>query len=225
MSPRARLMEAGTIQLTETLKSLFKDTAEHLSGTTRRQFMAKVVQGLGVGGQTLAEQQLGWNRGTIRKGMQELTSGIAIEDHFHLRGRKRVEAKLPQLLDDIRAIVEPHTQADPTLKSERLYTRISAAEVRRQLIAQKGYRDEELPSHEVIRQRLNEMNYCLRRVVKAKPQKRIPETDAIFEQVYQVNQQADEDEQTLRISIDTKATVKIGDYDRGGKKSSVDASE
>lgn len=225
MSPHARLMEAGTIQLTEALKSLFKDTAEQLSGTTRRQFMAKVVQGLGVGGQTLAEQQLGWNRGTIRKGMQEVTSGIAITDHFHLRGRKRVEDKLPQLHDDIRAIVEPHTQADPTLKSERLYTRLSAAEVRRQLTLRKGYRDEELPSHEVIRQRLNAMNYRLRRVVKAKPQKQIPETDAIFEQVYQVNQQADEDEQTLRISIDTKATVKIGDYDRGGKKSSVDASE
>jgi Rhodopirellula transposase DDE domain len=182
--------------------------------------MAKVVQGLGMGGQTLAEQELGWNRGTIRKGMQEFRSGKAIEDQFQQRGRKRVEAKLPHLLEDIRAIVEPYTQADPTLKSERLYTRLSAAAVRQQLIEQKGYRAADLPSSEVIRQRLNAMNYRLRRVVKAKPQKRIPETDAIFAQVHQVNQQADEDEQTLRISIDTKATVKIGDYDRGGKKSS-----
>jgi hypothetical protein len=216
-------MEAGSIQLNEALKSLFKDTAEQLSGTARRQFMAKVVQGLGMGGQTLAEQELGWNRGTIRKGMAELTSGIAFKDQFHLRGRHRIEDKLPQLLGDIRAIVEPHTQADPSLRSERLYTRISAAEVRRQLIVQKGYQDEELPSCEVIRQKLNEMNYCLRRVVKAKPQKRIPETDAIFKQVHQVNQQADEAEQTLRISIDAKATVKVGDYDRGGKKSGADA--
>jgi hypothetical protein len=214
-------MEAGTLQLTEALKSLFKETAEQLQGSARRQFMAKVVQGLGLGGQTIAEQELGWNRGTIRKGMQEVTSGIAIRDQFHLRGRKRTEEKLPHLLEDIRAIVEPHSQADPTLKSERLYTRLSTAEVRRQLIAQKGYRDEDLPSTEVIRQRLNAMNYHLKRVVKAKPQKRIPETDAIFEQVHQINQQADEDEQTLRISIDTKATVKIGEYDRGGGKSSA----
>ena len=63
------------------------------------------------------------------------------------------------------------------------------------------------------------MNYRLRRVVKAKPQKKIPETDAIFEQVNQINQQADRDRNTLRISIDAKATVKVGDYDRGGKKS------
>jgi hypothetical protein len=115
--------------------------------------------------------------------------------------------------------LEPHSQADPSLKSERLYTRISAAEVRRQLIKQKGYCHEELPTAEVIRQRLNEMNYRLRRVVKAKPQKRIPETDGIFEQVNQINQQADEDETTLRISIDAKTAVKVGDYDRGGKKS------
>jgi hypothetical protein len=40
--------------------------------------------------------------------------------------------------------------------------------------------------------------------------------------VHQVNQQADEAAQTLRISMDTKATVKVGDYDRGGKKSGAD---
>ena len=153
--------------------------------------MAQVVKGLGVGEQTQAERELGWNRGTIRKGMKELTSGIPIKDAFERRGRKRVESKLPNLLEDIRVIVDPHSQADPTLKSERLYTRISAAEVRRQLIEQKGYRDDELLTAEVIRQRLNEMNYRLRRVVKGKPQKKIPETDAIFEQVNHINQQAD----------------------------------
>ncbi len=147
--------------------------------------MAKVVKGLGVGGQTQAERELGWNRGTIRKGMKELTSGIPIKDAFKRRGRKRVESKLPNLLEDIRAIVDPHSQADPTLKSERLYTRISAAEVRRQLIEQKGYRDEELPTAEVIRQRLNEMNYRLRRVVKAKPQKRCAGRGALNNLIYE----------------------------------------
>ena len=39
------------------------------------------------------------------------------------------------------------------------YTRMSAAEVRPQLIVQKGYQDEALPSSETIRRRLNEMGY------------------------------------------------------------------
>jgi len=47
--------------------------------------------------------------------------------------------------------------------------------------------------------------------------KKIPETDAIFAQVKQVNEEADADEQTLRISMDTKATVKIGPFARSGK--------
>ncbi|MGB7416257.1 MAG: hypothetical protein WA902_18790 [Thermosynechococcaceae cyanobacterium] len=179
--------------------------------------MAKVVTELGMGGYAIAERELGWNRGTLRKGMGELVSGIAIKDAFDQRGRKPVEAHLPHFLDDIRSIVEPQTQADPTLQSERLYTRISAAEVRRQLICQKGYRDEELPTCEVIRQRLNQMGYRLGRVSKTKPRKTIEQTEAIFSQIHQVNQAADADESTLRLSIDAKTAVKIGEYDRGGK--------
>ena len=33
-----------------------------------------------LGGQRRAEEELGWNRGTIRKGMHELESGIRCED-------------------------------------------------------------------------------------------------------------------------------------------------
>jgi len=204
------------IQLTDSLKALYIKTAEKLKGSDRRQFMAEVVKGFGIGGQTLAERELGWNRRTIRKGTQELRRGQPVVDGYARSGRQRIETKLPHLLEDIRSIVDPQTQTDPSFKSTRLYTRISAAEVRRQLIAQKGYQDEALPSAETIRCRLNAMGYTLKRVVKAKPQKRIPETNAIFEQMHQVNQQADADPQTLRISIDAKVAVKVGEFDRGG---------
>lgn len=89
--------------------------------------MAEVVKGLGIGGQTLAERELGWNRRTIRKGMQELLSGQPIVDGYERSGRKRIAAKLPNLLEDIRALVDPQTQTDPSFKSTRLYTRISGA--------------------------------------------------------------------------------------------------
>ena len=73
-------MATSTIKLTNELKSIFRETAQKLKGSERRQLMAKVVKGLGVGGQTKAERELGWNRGTIRKGMKELTSGTPIKD-------------------------------------------------------------------------------------------------------------------------------------------------
>ena len=71
--------------------------------------------------------------------------------------------------------------------SEQLYTRISAAQVRRQLIEQKGYGDEDLPTAEVIRQQLNQMGDRQLRVAKTKPQKTIAETEAIFAKVNRVN--------------------------------------
>lgn len=118
------------IQLSDSLKSLYIKTAEKLKGSDRRQFMAEVVQGLGLGGQTLAERELGWNRRTIRKGMQELLSGQPIVDGHQRSGRKRIETKLPNLLEDIRGIVDPQTQTDPSFKSTRLYTRIEVGSTR-----------------------------------------------------------------------------------------------
>jgi transposase len=204
------------IELTENLKSLYIKTAKKLKGSDRRQFMAEVVKDLGIGGQTVVERELGWNRRTIRKGMQELESGQPFIDGFDRSGRKGAEVKLPNLLKDIKSLVDPQSQTDPSFKSTRLYTRITAGEVRRQLIVQYGYTDEELPSSETIRRKLNDLGYTLKRVLKTKPIKKIPETEAIFEQVEQINTEADHDPHTLRISIDAKVAVKVGEFDRGG---------
>ena len=46
--------------------------------------------------------------------------------------------------------------------------------------------------------------------------KKIPETDAIFAQVGQVNKAADADETTLRLSVDAKGTILLGQLSRGG---------
>jgi hypothetical protein len=46
--------------------------------------------------------------------------------------------------------------------------------------------------------------------------KKTTETDEIFEYVHTSNRVADETEEVIRISIDTKATIKIGPFSRGG---------
>lgn len=53
--------------------------------------------------------------------------------------------------------------------------------------------------------------------------KKIPQTDAIFENVWRENQTADENPNSLRLSIDTKAKVKIGNLSRGGKARGLEA--
>jgi len=64
------------MEMTAELKALFIETAQMLKGHERRIYMAKVVRLLGPGGQRQAEKELGWNRGTIRKGSRELSSGL-----------------------------------------------------------------------------------------------------------------------------------------------------
>src|SRR5438105_11854541 len=160
------------MELTDEVKVLLLNTAKDLKGSARRRFLARTVQALGEGGQRLAERELGWNRQTIRKGKQEVEQGLACLDGFKLRGRKRSEEHLPNLLGDITAIVDAQSQADPQFRTTRLYTRLTATEVRRQLIAQRGYSDEELPTEETIARKLNDLGYYPKKVAKSQPQKK-----------------------------------------------------
>ena len=162
------------MDLTASLKALFVDTAKALKGSARRIFMARTVHELGPGGQRRAERELGWSRVTIRKGAGERESGIPLHDNFAARGRKPAEAHLPHLLTDIRAIVDSQSQTDPQFRTNRLYTRLSATEVRRQLIAQKGYTDADLPTVQTLNTKLTNLGYYPKKVAKTQPQKKSP---------------------------------------------------
>ena len=151
---------------------MYQVTAKSLKGHERGVFMARVVKMLGQGGQSQAHGELGWSRDTVGKGMHEVDSGLAWLDGYSARGRKRAEELRPHLLEDIQAIVDGQSQTGPSFKSTRLYTRLSAAAVRQALVRQKGYAEEELPSEETIRVKLNALGYTLRSVQKSQPQKK-----------------------------------------------------
>ena len=159
------------MNLTAAEKVLHQERVRQLKGHARRLYMARVARTIGRGGPSLLNRELGWSRDTIRRGFKELTSGQICYDRYWARGRKRAEDRLPNLLSDIRTIADQHSQTDPSFESNRLYLRLSAASVRRQLIEQKGYTDEALPSEEVIRQRLHELGYTLQAVKKATREK------------------------------------------------------
>lgn len=128
------------MELTPDLRDMYVQTAEALRGAERRMFMAQVTKMLGPGGQRQAESVLGWNRGTIRKGMRELEHGVVVSDK-RSSGRKSVEHYLPSLLTDITDLLnERHS---------------SAAVTRDRLIRDKGYTHEQLPSSETIRKKIN----------------------------------------------------------------------
>ena len=78
------------------------------------------------------------------------------------------------LLNDIQAIVDGQSQTDPDFRSARLYTRLTAQEVRHQLIVQKGYSDADLPTTRTISTKLRGLGYYPSKVAKTQPQKRSP---------------------------------------------------
>ena len=72
---------------------------------------------------------------------------------------------------------------------------------------------------------LNRHGYTLKKVLKTKPLKKIEQTDAIFENVTFRHEEATKNSKILRISLDVKAKVKVGNLSRGGYSRNLNAPE
>ena len=209
-------------ELTEAIVTTIGDAARQLRGQAKRAFQARVAIDYLHGSARRAETVFGWGREAVFKGLEEL-EGLPVPGKADQtpgdtgRGRPKTQQRLCDLEADVRALVEPQSQADPKFQSAFAYTRMTAANVRRALIDEKGYRPDDLPADRTLRRMLNRFGFRLRRVQKTKPVKKIKETDAIFANVARANRKADEDPACLRISIDSKAKVKIGAFSRGGR--------
>ena len=149
----------GTI---DRFDALICSGARLLTGYERRLFVAEVAAELCGGSARQAERRFGWGRATVEKGLHETCSGV-LSENLAARGRPRSEEKNPLLAADIRAIVEPCTQADPELKSSRRYTNLSAGEV--EALIAKGYCQDELPSERTMRD-IRPTNYRSKRGIR-----------------------------------------------------------
>ena len=210
-------------ELTEKSIRTIRDAARRLTGAARRKFEAEVAIDYCQGSPRRTESVFGWGRATVKAGLDELQTGVARLDQFFKRGRRKTEEKLPDLEKDIRRQVEPNCQVDPKFRSPFLYTRMTARAVGQALLEQAGYQATELPSERTCRRLLNRLGYRLRRVQKTKPHKKIKETDAIFANVRHAHDRAAWDAGCLRISMDGKAKVKVGEFSRGGRSRGSEA--
>jgi hypothetical protein len=173
MIDHRNIFDAESVKkLTPNLKTFLNETRLKLKGSERRRFMAKVVRLMGRGGQRRAERELGWDRKTIIKGTKELDSGFDCLDHYSGRGRHCIEQQLPDLLDDIKAIVDPTSQCDPTFRTTQLYSPLTAKMVHHLLIEDKQYPQDQLPTMRTISNKLNQLGFRLKKVAKCKPKKK-----------------------------------------------------
>src|SRR5205823_14528302 len=121
------------------------------------------------------ERELGWKRQTSRNALRARARGRTCLDAVALRHRKRAAAQLPNFLRDIKAIVDSQSQVDPQLRTARLYPRLTAADVRRHLMAQKGDTEAELPTARTIATKLTARGDDPTQVTTPQPPKKSPQ--------------------------------------------------
>lgn len=154
--------------------------AAQMKGAARRAFQAEMTLKYGHGSARLAETLLGWNRAAVEVGVAEQRTGIrGLGAQAAWSGRKRWEEKYPEAAAALRELAEAHAQQDPTFRTTLAYTRLTAKAAREALRAH-GISESQLPSPSTMAEVLNRLGYRLRKVLKARPQKKIPETEAIF---------------------------------------------
>jgi len=149
------------------------ETIRHAArtGLKRRAFEARVSLDYLGGDPRLTETVFGWSRHTVAKGIREFNSGQTIADAPRAFKPKTEDAD-PQLARDMIELVEPDSQTDPKFQGLFKYTRLTAQAVREKLIEHKNYTSDALPHESTIGNMLDRLGYKMRRVLKAKPQKK-----------------------------------------------------
>jgi len=157
--------------------------ASQMSGPKRRAFEAEMAVKYCGGNPLLAETLFGWGRQTVALGLAERRTGlVCLGAQSACSGRKRWEDQSQQAAAALRQLADAHAQQDPTFRTSITSTRLTAQAALQALRAQ-GYSAEQLPSPSTMAAVLHRMGFRLRKVVKAKPQKKIKETDAIFDNI------------------------------------------
>ena len=159
-------------ELLESVKDTIKLAAGKLTGFRRRQFQAEMALKYCAGSPRQAERLFGWGRAAVNTGLNERRTGIRCLDGFSARGRHRTEEQHPELVGEIHALVEPASQADPKFQTPLAYTRLTAKAVYQQLAANAHGTERHVPAERTVHAILNRLGYRLRRVRKAKPQKK-----------------------------------------------------
>lgn len=119
----------------------------------------------------VAEDVFGWGRSVVEVGIKEFQSGISCVNDISQRHKPKTEEKKPELLLEIRDIMEPHSESDSHLRTTLLHTNMTAKAVYDALVEKRGSA-ESLPTVRTISNILLRNNYRLRTVAKTKVQKK-----------------------------------------------------
>ena len=146
--------------------------ASKMTGKKRRSFQAQMTLKYCEGSARKAERLMGWGRKNVQLGLEEKRSKIiCVGLQSAKSGSKKWEELFPEAAQALEKIGEAYAQQNPTFSNPIAYTRLTAAEARSQLRNQ-GFDASQIPAPSTMAVILNRMGYRLRKVLKAKPQKK-----------------------------------------------------
>lgn len=146
---------------------------------------------------------------------------------LEFRGRKKVEEKNLKIIDQIKEVIKGYEYTDPHFKTESLFVNLSLANLKQELINKYNYTHKSCPCRTTLLRILTDLGYKIQKVKKSKVLNKIPETDAIFENINETKKFFFEsNDRTVVISIDDKNRKKIGNISDNGyswfKKEALD---
>jgi transposase len=190
-----------TCKTDTSVKARFERMKPVLNEQTRRRYAAEESLRLGHGGIVFVAEQTGVGLSTIRRGINEIKSGVPADPGRMRReggGRRPVTEVHPLLLEWIGAIVRPHLRGNPEQSTVHvaLGTQKIAAEIFRLYKVK--------VSHTTVRELLRGgMGLTLQSQHKAAEGRQHPDRDAQFKHIAKETQKAAESGNPA-LSVDTK---------------------
>ena len=200
------------------IKERYNRVKDSLTERARRLFVAAEVKAAGYGGLAAAVRATGMAPSSIGRGVKELSAieakGSPVLDKTRSRrpggGRKRLENKRPELLGELKELVEATTRGDP--ESPLLWTARSLRNLADEM-AKKGFE----MSITTLSRLLRKLGYSLQSNKKRLEGKQHPDRDAQFEHIAETVRQQHEKGDPA-ISVDTKKKELVGQYKNGGRE-------
>jgi hypothetical protein len=195
------------------LREEYRILGVELHERARRKWAALQAQRFGHGGQGIVHRATGLSYPTIRRGLQEIARGEAV-DTGRIRkaggGRKRVTQRYPEILDALEGVVESSTRGDP--EQVLKWTSKSIAHLHGALQAQ-GY----VISPKSVYNLLLELGYTLQANRKVEEGGTHPDRDAQFTFINDKAKAFQKQNQPV-ISVDTKKKELVGNYKNPGRE-------
>ena len=157
--------------LSESIIDDFRFAAKTLTGARRRMFQARITTQYFQGNTRAVETTFGWGRNNVALALQEAATGLTCLGAHSRSGQRPWELRFPDAAAKVRTLGESLGQQDATFKSNRIYTRLTAAAAILHLEAE-ALPKEQIPKPSAMNNILNRMGFKLRRILKCKPKKK-----------------------------------------------------